>query len=104
VAGEVRKALRGIADIERIAGRIALRNARPRDLASLRESLARLPELRAPLMAQPAPLIAQLFAELETPEAALACWSAPSPPNRRPGARRRRDRPGYDPTSTNSAR
>ncbi len=72
LAGEVRKALRGIADIERIAGRIALRNARPRDLASLRESLARLPELRAPLMAQPAPLLAQLFAELETPEAALA--------------------------------
>ena len=42
LAGEVRKALRGIADIERIAGRIALRNARPRDLAALRESLARL--------------------------------------------------------------
>lgn len=30
LAGEARKALRGIADIERIAGRIALRNARPR--------------------------------------------------------------------------
>ena len=71
LAGEVRRALRGIADIERIAGRIALRNARPRDLASLRESLARLPELRAPLMEQAAPLLAQLFGELQTPEAAL---------------------------------
>ncbi|UXY14174.1 DNA mismatch repair protein MutS [Chitiniphilus purpureus] len=34
-----------IADIERIAGRIALRSARPRDLSSLRDSLGRLPDL-----------------------------------------------------------
>jgi DNA mismatch repair protein MutS len=71
LAGEVRKSLRGIADIERIAGRIALRNARPRDLASLRESLARLDGLRAPLADSPAPLIAQLFGELATPYPAL---------------------------------
>ena len=71
LAGEVRKALRGIADIERIAGRIALRNARPRDLASLRESLVRLDGLRAPLADSPAQLLAQLFADLETPQAAL---------------------------------
>ena len=71
LAGETRKALRGIADIERIAGRIALRNARPRDLASLRESLARLPELRAPLAGTASDLLAQSFAELETPAAAL---------------------------------
>lgn len=98
LAGEVRKALRGIADIERIAGRIALRNARPRDLASLRESLARLPELRAPLMAQPAPLLAQLFAELETPEAALALLVRAIAAE--PGAQVRDGgviAPGYDP-------
>ncbi|PKO87557.1 MAG: DNA mismatch repair protein MutS [Betaproteobacteria bacterium HGW-Betaproteobacteria-12] len=71
LAGETRKALRGIADIERIAGRIALRNARPRDLASLRESLARLDGLRAPLADSPAPLVAQIFGELETPYPAL---------------------------------
>ncbi|NHC07528.1 DNA mismatch repair protein MutS [Azonexus fungiphilus] len=71
LAGETRKALRGIADIERIAGRIALRNARPRDLASLRESLARLPELRAPLAGTPSALLQQSFAELETPTEAL---------------------------------
>jgi DNA mismatch repair protein MutS len=98
LAGEVRKALRGIADIERIAGRIALRNARPRDLASLRESLARLPELRAPLMAQPPPLLAQLFAELETPEAALALLVRAIAAE--PGAQVRDGgviAPGYDP-------
>ena len=71
LAGDTRRALRGIADIERIAGRIALRNARPRDLASLRESLARLPELRAPLSTADTPLLAQTFQDLETPEIAL---------------------------------
>jgi len=70
-AGDLRRALRGIADIERIAGRIALRNARPRDLASLRESLARLPELRAPLLDAPSELLARSCVELATPEAAL---------------------------------
>ena len=71
LAGEARKALRGIADIERIAGRIALRNARPRDLASLRESLARLPELRAPLAGTASDLLTQSFNELDTPAEAL---------------------------------
>jgi DNA mismatch repair protein MutS len=71
MAGEVRRGLRGIADIERIAGRIALRNARPRDLASLRESLARLAGLRAPLAGAISPLVAELFADLDTPQATL---------------------------------
>jgi len=70
-AGEVRGALRGIADIERIAGRIALRNARPRDLASLRESLSRLPQLRAPLAGTISDLLTRTFAELDAPAAAL---------------------------------
>ena len=68
---EVRQALRGFADIERIAGRVALFSARPRDLSSLRESLARLAELRAPLIDSPAPLLIELLAELATPESAL---------------------------------
>ncbi|MCB4361930.1 DNA mismatch repair protein MutS [Quatrionicoccus australiensis] len=71
IAGEVRRELRGIGDIERIAGRIALKNARPRDLASLRDSLARLPALRAPLVEQPSPLLQQLCHEMQTPAAAL---------------------------------
>src|SRR5437899_8936780 len=41
----VHKLLRRFADVERITGRIALKNARPRDLSSLRDSLALLPEL-----------------------------------------------------------
>jgi DNA mismatch repair protein MutS len=68
---ELRQALRGFADIERIAGRIALFSARPRDLSSLRDSLHRLAELRTPLISAPAPLLAELLEELATPTAAL---------------------------------
>jgi DNA mismatch repair protein MutS len=39
--------LKRTVDVERIASRIALRNARPRDLSGLRDTLARLPEIRA---------------------------------------------------------
>ncbi|UCV05831.1 DNA mismatch repair protein MutS [Dechloromonas denitrificans] len=71
MAGDVRRELKGMADIERIAGRIALRNARPRDLASLRESLAGLAGLRAPLAGNTAPLLGQLELDLATPAATL---------------------------------
>ena len=67
----VRQALRGFADIERIAGRVALFSARPRDLSSLRDSLHRLAELRMPLADTPAPLLRDLLAELATPDSAL---------------------------------
>ncbi len=44
--GELRSLLRDVADIERIAGRIAYGNAGPRDLAMLGESLERIPEVK----------------------------------------------------------
>jgi DNA mismatch repair protein MutS len=67
----VRAALRGVADIDRITARIALRSARPRDLAALRDSLARLPALQAALGRPQAPLLDQLLAALAIPDAAL---------------------------------
>ncbi|WP_322058211.1 DNA mismatch repair protein MutS [Paraburkholderia sp. J63] len=42
----LRGALRQIADVERITGRLALLSARPRDLSSLRDTFAVLPALR----------------------------------------------------------
>ncbi|RQN38686.1 DNA mismatch repair protein MutS [Paraburkholderia tropica] len=42
----LRSALRQIADVERITGRLALLSARPRDLSSLRDTFAALPALR----------------------------------------------------------
>ncbi|SMQ64721.1 DNA mismatch repair protein MutS [Pseudidiomarina planktonica] len=50
----LRTQLKQLGDIERISSRIALRSARPRDLARLRDSLALLPDIRALLT--PAPL------------------------------------------------
>jgi DNA mismatch repair protein MutS len=45
VRSELRESLRGIHDLERIAGKISLGAVNPRDLVSLRKSLERLPEI-----------------------------------------------------------
>jgi DNA mismatch repair protein MutS len=52
--------LRGISDIERILTRIALRSARPRDLAGLRDSLGVLPALQTLLAGCDDPLLVRL--------------------------------------------
>jgi len=56
----LREGLREIGDVERILARIALRSARPRDLAQLRASLAGLPALRVRLAALDSPLLRAL--------------------------------------------
>jgi DNA mismatch repair protein MutS len=62
-----RKALRvelaHTVDVERIAARIALVSARPRDLAGLRDTLARLPALVAMLAGCDAPLVRALASD-----------------------------------------
>jgi DNA mismatch repair protein MutS len=55
--------LRQVGDIERILARVALRSARPRDLAGLRDALGRLPELQQVLAGIDAPLLEQLARE-----------------------------------------
>ena len=50
-AGELRDVLRGVGDLERILARVALRSARPRDLSTLRDSLALAPTLAGVLSA-----------------------------------------------------
>jgi DNA mismatch repair protein MutS len=56
----LQKILRSIADLERIAARIALKTARPRDLAQLRDTLALLPEVKRVLASYTAPLLGSL--------------------------------------------
>ncbi|MCZ4305349.1 DNA mismatch repair protein MutS [Zoogloeaceae bacterium G21618-S1] len=68
--GSVRSALKGVADVERITARIALRSARPRDLSALRDTLARLPTLCAALTEIEAPVLAALAEQLAPPAAA----------------------------------
>jgi len=60
----VRAALAGWSDVERIAARIALATARPRDLAGLRDTLAGLPALHALLAGAGLPALARLAAGL----------------------------------------
>src|SRR5437870_8047731 len=45
----VREALDGVRDLERLAGRAALGRATPRELGALRDSIHRLPDVRAAL-------------------------------------------------------
>ncbi|HVW49058.1 MAG TPA: DNA mismatch repair protein MutS [Trinickia sp.] len=65
----VRTALRRIADVERITGRLALLSARPRDLSSLRDTFAALPALRELVAAMGAdtPALERIGAALEPP-------------------------------------
>ena len=58
--------LRRVGDVERILARVALRSARPRDLAQLREALGGLPELQGLLMVFDSPLVQQLAAGADT--------------------------------------
>ncbi|WP_313085411.1 DNA mismatch repair protein MutS [Pseudomonas sp.] len=58
--------LKEIGDLERILARIGLRNARPRDLARLRDALAALPRLQAAMQELVAPHLAELAGAIAT--------------------------------------
>ncbi len=79
----LRERFRGLGDVERILSRIALRSARPRDLSTLRDGLAMLPDLRVLLAPLDSPRLQALAAELgEHGECAalLARAVVPQPP------------------------
>ncbi|HUD42162.1 MAG TPA: DNA mismatch repair protein MutS [Dokdonella sp.] len=63
-AERLREELRGIGDLERILARVALRSARPRDLSTLRDGLARTPVLRERLSGIDSPLLSDLLDRL----------------------------------------
>ncbi|WP_441630071.1 DNA mismatch repair protein MutS [Cupriavidus sp. 2MCAB6] len=79
----LRAALRRLSDVERITARLALMNARPRDLSSLRDTLTALPDVQACLRADDAaPLLNQTVSELAVPwecHALLVSAVAPEP-------------------------
>ncbi|WP_456417285.1 DNA mismatch repair protein MutS [Thiolapillus sp.] len=60
---DLQKLLSGIGDIERILARIALKTARPRDLATLRDSLMLLPDIQTLVSGYHSPLIQELAAQ-----------------------------------------
>ncbi|MCU7937665.1 MAG: DNA mismatch repair protein MutS [Candidatus Thiodiazotropha sp. (ex Dulcina madagascariensis)] len=61
---ELREILQGIGDIERILARVALKSARPRDLATLRDALGALPQLQPRLNRLDSPLTLSLSREI----------------------------------------
>ncbi|MGE0484780.1 MAG: DNA mismatch repair protein MutS [Gammaproteobacteria bacterium] len=79
----VRDILRAVADVERIAARVALGSARPRDLSRLRDTLPSLPRLQTLLTADASPLLDELRADcapLPELHAVLARALTESPP------------------------
>ncbi len=64
--GSVRDALRRLGDLERLAARLGLAQARPTELVALRAALAELPQLRTLLRDAPAALLASLGSEVDT--------------------------------------
>ncbi len=58
--------LKEIGDVERILARIGLRNARPRDLARLRDALAALPQLQGAMTELEAPHLQTLAVSIRT--------------------------------------
>ncbi len=75
----VRELLAGVADLERIAGRIAQNTATPRDLGALRTSLLKVPALAE--AAAHAALVMELSADLGVDLAAdLDFWLVDDPP------------------------
>ncbi|HVL34398.1 MAG TPA: DNA mismatch repair protein MutS, partial [Burkholderiales bacterium] len=74
-APRVQACLRRVADVERIAARLALKSVRPRELAGLRDTLAMLPELEA-AVPDGAPRLRELRAALAAPPAGLRLLQA----------------------------
>ncbi len=78
----LRAALRQVADIERIAARIALKSVRPRELAALRASFEQLPAVQRLIEASDDPKLREIRQSLAQPVAAsgvLAAAIAPEP-------------------------
>ncbi len=79
----LREGFRALGDVERILTRVALRSARPRDLSTLRDGLALLPQVRATLAPLDSPRLQALAGELgehDDTAALLLAAIAPQPP------------------------
>ena len=64
--GDITESLKKVYDIERLSGKIAYGNANGRDLISLKNSVAQLPEIKQILAKTESPLLKDLYDELDT--------------------------------------
>jgi DNA mismatch repair protein MutS len=91
---ELASALKLTVDIERIAARIALRSARPRDLSGLRDTLGSLPSIADLLTRCSSAMLKGIAAALAIDGTWTSLLSAPSPSSPRDGPRRQCHRVG----------
>ncbi|MEL1263963.1 DNA mismatch repair protein MutS [Pseudoxanthomonas putridarboris] len=80
---DLRDGFRALGDVERILTRVALRSARPRDMSTLRDGLALLPQVRellAPLDSPRLQSLANALGEHDETAALLSAAIAPQPP------------------------
>jgi len=70
---ELREALKGVADLERLLGRLTAQSGNARDLKALGNSLNRLPQVLTALAPTQAPLLGQLREQMD-PLADVAGW------------------------------
>lgn len=71
LSDELKTSLREVYDLERLAGRISMGSAGGRDLAQLRNSLRKVPEIKIALENSGKPLLEQFAARINTCEEAL---------------------------------
>lgn len=69
--GEISAALQGLSDLERLAARIQIGIASPKDLGAVRDTFERLPRLREVLSECGAPLLGDVCEALKSPEDAV---------------------------------
>ncbi|RLB31352.1 MAG: DNA mismatch repair protein MutS, partial [Deltaproteobacteria bacterium] len=65
---EIREALRGVYDLERLNGRISLGRGNARDLVALKLSIERLPEVKRSLVSSRSELLSEIGTRLDTLE------------------------------------
>lgn len=63
--GDILESLNKVYDIERLAGKIAYGNVNARELISLKNSLSKLPEIKAELSNTQSPLLKKLYEDLD---------------------------------------
>jgi DNA mismatch repair protein MutS len=68
-AASMRKALAQLPDLDRIAGRVALKSARPRELAALRDALPWIAQVQIGVQSLEAPLASELAEQMILPSA-----------------------------------
>jgi len=70
--GKIQEILKGISDLERLAARVQLRVASPKDLGAIRDAIGKIPLLREVIGAMSSEVLGQIAQQLVIPEGLIA--------------------------------